>query len=125
MGADHRRLAKRADELVVDMVDLDRGEAEPREAGRGSGVAHEAREVVPGGAIAIAAEVDAREDNLTVSLVDSAVDLGEHGRGRPAARGTAHERDHAERAGERAAVLDLDERADPVEARVGLDAADR
>ena len=45
--------------------------------------------------------------------------------GGTAARGAAHERDHAERAGEAAAVLHLHERADAVEARVRLDAADR
>ena len=37
----------------------------------------------------------------------------------------AYERDHAEGATEAAAVLHLDERADAIEARVGLDAADR
>ena len=44
---------------------------------------------------------------------------------RAAARCAADERDHAEPARERAAVLDLDERPHPVEPRVGLDAADR
>ena len=44
---------------------------------------------------------------------------------RAAARGAAHERDHAEVAREAAAVLHLDERAHAVEPRVGLDAADR
>ncbi len=42
-----------------------------------------------------------------------------------AARGAANERDDAEPARERAAVLDPDERPDPVEARVRLDAAER
>jgi len=44
--------------------------------------------------------------------------------GRSAPRRAANERDHAEVARERAAVLNLDEGADPVETRVGLDAAD-
>ena len=43
----------------------------------------------------------------------------------PAPRPTAHERDDAERARERAAVLDLHERARALEPRVGLHAADR
>jgi hypothetical protein len=34
MVADRGRLAESADELVVDVVDLDRGEAEPREPRR-------------------------------------------------------------------------------------------
>ena len=45
--------------------------------------------------------------------------------GAAAARRAAHERDDAEVARERAAVLDLHERAHAVEPRVGLDAADR
>ena len=80
---------------------------------------------MPGGAVAEAAEVDAGEDDLAVALRDAPADLAEHGVGAAAARRAAHERDHAERARERAAVLDLDEGADAVEPRVGLDAADR
>ena len=60
-----------------------------------------------------------------MALVDAASDLGQHGVGTAAARRAADERDHAEVAGERAAVLDLHERAHAVDPRVGLNAADR
>ena len=60
-----------------------------------------------------------------MALLDAPRDLAQHGVGAAAARGAAHERDHAEAARERAAVLDLHEGADAVEPRVGLDAADR
>ena len=123
--AHRRRLAQRGDQRVVHVVDLDRGEAEPLEPGRRSRLAHEARQVVAGGAVAVAAEVDPGQHDLAVALLDAAADLGEHRIGAAAARGAAHERDHAERAGEAAAVLHLDERADAVEARIRLDAADR
>ena len=123
--ADGRRLAQRGDELVVDVVDLDRGEAQPLEPRRRARLAHEARQAVAGRAVAVAAEVDPGEHDLAVALLDAAPDLGEHGVGAAAARGAAHERDHAEGAREAAAVLHLDERAHAVEPRVGLDAADR
>ena len=80
--------------------------------------------VIPGLAVAEAAEVDAGEDDLAVALLDPALDLRED-RGDPAAtRCAAHERDDAERARERAAVLDLHECARPLEPRIGLDAGD-
>ena len=60
-----------------------------------------------------------------MALRDAAADLAEHGLGRAAARGAADERDDAEAARERAAVLHLDEGAHAVEAGVRLDAADR
>ena len=107
------------------MVDLDRGEAEALEPGRRTRLAHEPRQAVAGGAVAVAAEVDPGENDLAVTLRDAATDLAEHGVGGAAARGAAHERDDAEAARERAAVLHLDERANAVEARVGLHAADR
>ena len=125
VAARGRRLAQRADELVVDVVDLDRGEAEPLEAGRRAGLADEPRQAVAGGAVAVAAEVDPGEDDLAVALRDAAADLAEHRLGGAAARGAAHERDDAEAARERAAVLHLDEGANAVEAGVGLHAADR
>ena len=81
--------------------------------------------VMPGLAIAEAAEIDAGEHDLLVTLRRSPPDLVEDGGRRPAPRGTTHERDHAERARERAAVLDPDEGPDPVEPVIGLDAADR
>ena len=58
-------------------------------------------------------------------LRDAPADLAEHRLGAAAARRAADERDHAEGARERAAVLDLDERPHPVEPRVRLHAADR
>ena len=80
---------------------------------------------IAGGAVAVAAEVDAGEDDLAVALRDAAADLAEHGLGGAAARGAAHERDDAEVARERAAVLHLDEGAHAIEPRIRLDAADR
>ena len=65
------------------------------------------------------------EHDLAVTLRDAPPDLVEHRVGDAAARRAADERDHAERARERAAVLDLDEGADAVEPVVRLDAADR
>ena len=107
------------------MVDLDRAEPQPLEPRRRARLADEPRQVVAGGAVAEAAEVDAGEHDLAMALRDAALDLGEHRSGAAAARGAAHERDDAEVARERAAVLDLHERANAIEARVGLDAADR
>ena len=60
-----------------------------------------------------------------MSVPDAARDLGKHGSGGAAARPAADERDDAERARERAAVLDLHEGTRPLEPRVGLHAADR
>src|SRR5262245_59341189 len=107
------------------MVDLDRGEPKTLEARRRTGFPHEARQAVPRIPVAIAAEIDARQDDLAVALVDAARDLTEHGMRAAAPRTSADEWDDAEVAGERAAVLHLHERADTVEPRVGLDAADR
>ena len=87
--------------------------------------ADQARQGHPGGAIAEAAEVDAGEHDLAVALRRPPPDLAEHGLGRAAAGGAAHERDDAERAREGAAVLDLDERAHALEPVVRLHAADR
>jgi hypothetical protein len=125
VAADRRRVAQRRDERVVHVVDLDRGETEALEARRRACLAHEAREVVAGGAVAVAAEVDAGEDDLAVALCDAAADLREHCVGAAAARRAADERDDAEVAREAAAVLHLDEGADAVEPRIRLDAADR
>ena len=49
----------------------------------------------------------------------------QHGGSLPAAGTASHERDDAEVAREAATILDLDERSDPVEARVALHATDR
>ena len=80
-----RRLTERADELVVDVVDLDRGEAQPLEPGGRACLSDEPREAKAGGAVAVAAEVDPGEDDLAVALRNAAADLAEHGFGRAAA----------------------------------------
>ena len=64
VARDVRRLAQRGDELAIDVVDLDRGQAQAREAGRLAGGADEPRERVARVPVAEAAEVDAREDDL-------------------------------------------------------------
>ncbi len=107
------------------MVHLDRREAQAFQPGRAAGLADEPRERVAGGAVAEAAEVDAGQHHLAMPLIDATTNLREHRRGRAAARGAADERDHAERARERAAVLDLHERSDAVEPVLRVDAADR
>ena len=122
---DGRRLPQRSHELVVHVVDLDRGEAETLQARRRSGLAHEPRERVAALTIAEAAEVDAREHDLAMPLLDPLADLPQDCVGAPASRGPADERDHAELAREAAPVLDADERTDPVEPRIGLNASDR
>ncbi len=107
------------------MVDLDRAEPQPLEPRRGTGLADEARQVVAGIPVAEAPEVDAGQHDLAVPLRDAACDLAEHGGRAATARRAPHQRDDAEVARERAAVLDLHERANAIEARVRLDAADR
>src|SRR4051794_14874489 len=107
------------------MVDLDRGQPQPREPGRRAGLADQARKVVARFTVAVAPEVDSGEDDLAVALADATPDLGEHRVGAPAARRTAYEWDHAEVAREGAAVLHLHERAHAVEPSLVLDAADR
>ena len=97
--AGHRRgLAERRNELAADVVDLDRREAEALHTGDRPCFANEAGERVSLLAIAEAAEVDACENDLGMSLGDALSDLREDCRGTPAASRTAHERDHAERA---------------------------
>ena len=123
--ADGRRLAQGGDELVVDVVDLDRREAQARQAGDRSSLADEPGKPVPALAIAIAPEVDSGQHHLAVALRDPPLDLAQDGLSGPAARRTAHERDDAEVAREATTVLDLHERAHAIETRIGLDAGDR
>ena len=66
-------------ELVVDVVDLDRREAQPRAARHRADLANEARQRVASVAVAEAAEVDPGEDDLAVPLRDATAHLGEHG----------------------------------------------
>ena len=126
VARDDRRLAHRCDEVGGDVVHLDRREPQALEAVDRSRRPDQPRERHA------RRSRSRKQPRLTpvsttslVTLRDSPPDLVEHGGRRPAARGTAHERDHAERARERAAVLDPDEGADPVEPVIGLDAADR
>ena len=107
------------------MVDLDRAEPQPLEPRRRARLADEPRQVEPRVAVAEAAEVDPREHHLAMALLDATTNLGEDGLRAAAARGAAHERDHAEVAAEGTAVLDLDERAHAVDPGVGLHAPDR
>ena len=122
---DGRRLAERRHEVVGQVVDLDRREPQSLDPGNRARLADEPRERVPRLPVAEAAEVDSGEDDLAMTLADAPPDLREDRRGAAAPRATADERDHAERARERAAVLDLHERARSLEARGGVDAADR
>ncbi len=125
VARNRRRLPHGGDEPVVEMIDLDGREPKPGQPGNGADRADQARQVVTGLAVAVAPEVDPREDDLAVPLRHAAPHLAEDGRSRPAARGPAHLRDHAEAAREAAAVLHLDERADAVEPCLVVDAADR
>ena len=125
VARDDRRLAHRLDQVARDVVDLDRREAEALEAVDRARLPDQPGQRQPGGPVAEAAEVDAGEHDLAVALRDAPPDLSEHRLCRAAARGAANERDHAEGARERAAVLDPHERANPVEAVLRLDAADR
>jgi hypothetical protein len=118
------RLPQRRHELAVDVVDLDRRQAQPFQAGNRADLTHEARQRIAGRSVPIAAEIDPGEDDLLVPVRDASLDLAEHGRRGAASRSTANERDHTEVAGEAAAVLDLHEGAHPVETGVRLDAAD-
>src|SRR5215213_1334727 len=125
VARDVRRLAQRGHELAIDVVDLDRGQAQASEARCLGGRAHKPGERVARIPVTKAAEVDARENDLGVTLVDAPPDLAQHGVGCAAARAAADERDHAEVAREAAAVLDLHERPNALEPRVVVDAAER
>src|SRR6266576_4243995 len=107
------------------MVDLDRRQAQPLEAGNGAHLAHESRQGVAGRAVSVAAEVDPREDNLLVTVRDAPPNFIEHRGHGAATRSTTDKRNHAEVAGEAAAVLDLHERAHAVETGTCLNAPDR
>jgi len=118
------RLSHSRDELVVEMVYLEGGEPQAREARRCARGSHESRQVVAGCAVSVAAEVDTGQHDFRVPLVDAPADLAEDGLGRPAPGCAAHLRDHAEVAREAAAVLHLDERPHALEPDVRLHAAD-
>src|SRR5918911_1328141 len=100
MASDGRRFVKRADEVVVDVVHLDRREPETLQAGHLAGLADQARQAIPGGSVPKATEIDPRQDDLAVSLLDTASNLAEHGFGGAAAAPAPDERNHAEIAGE-------------------------
>src|SRR5439155_17930758 len=94
---------------------------EPR---RRAGLADESSEVAPRLAIAVAAQVDARQDDLAMALRHTTFDLVEDRRRRTAARFPTDQRDDAEVARETATILDLHECPHTIESRVGLHAAD-
>src|ERR1043166_6109186 len=76
-------------------------------------------------AVAVAAEVDPRQDDLAVTLADTFPHLAQHGFGGATPGGTANQWNYAERTGKAAAVLHAYERAHAVELRLRLHAADR
>src|SRR5262249_35021028 len=125
MPTDRGSLEQRRDELVVYVVDLDGRKPEPCEPGCRARLAHETCEPVTGSAVAVAPQVDSRQDNLAVPLLDAVADFAQNGSRVAASRRAPNEWDDAEVAGEAAAVLDLHERADAIEPRVGLDASNR
>ena len=105
------------------MVDFDRRETQAREPRRLARLADESRQ---GGArVAETAQVDSRQNDFFVTLSYATADLAQHCLGAAATRGAADERDHAEVAGEAAAVLDLHEGAYALEPRRALHAGDR
>ena len=97
------------------MVHLDRGETQPLHSGQRAGLANQPREGVPVLAVAEASEVHAREHDLAMTLRHPPANLGENRAGATAACAATNERDDAEGARERTAVLDLHERADPLD----------
>ena len=86
MARRRSRLAQRRDEVVAEVVHLDRREAQALDPGQRARLADESRQRVPRLAIAEAAEVDARKHDLAMALRDAALDLREHRAGAPAAR---------------------------------------
>ena len=124
MGGAGRSLAQGRDQLSAQVVHLDGRQPEPLHAGNRSHLAHQASEVVARLAVAEATEVDPGEHDLGMPLGDTLADFRKNRVRAPAASAAAHERNHAERARERAPVLDLDEGASPLEPSGGLHAAD-
>src|SRR5206468_8020413 len=100
------RLPQRRHELRVDVVDLDGREPEAREPGDLADRTDEPGQRVAGSAVAVAAEVDAGEDDLLVALSNAPTGLVEHRGGDAAPGRAANRRDHAEGTREAAPVLD-------------------
>ena len=125
-GGERRSASReRANELVVHVVHLDRGEPEAPQPRRGSRLANEPGQRIAALAVAVAAEVDPGQDNLPVPLVDPPPHLSQHRLGAAAPGRPTDERDDTEVAREAASVLDAHECANAVETSVGLHAADR
>src|SRR6185436_9163747 len=124
MAGDRRGLAHCGHERVAQVIDLDGGQPEPFDPRDRARLADEARKAESGLAVAVAAEVDPRENDLPVPLPDAARDLAENRPCGTAARRAAHVRDHAEVAGEAATVLDLHEGAHPLEPHLSLHTAE-
>src|SRR5919204_1268363 len=125
MAGDGPGLPQRPDQLTVDVVDLDRRKTQARQPGRLAGLADESGQRIAILAVAVAAEVDARKDDLAVPLAHSAADLRQDRGGAAAPRSAADERNDTEVAREAATVLDLDERSHSLRSRFGADAAER
>ena len=119
------RLAHRVDQIVGDVIDLDRRQTKAVQALDGARFSDEPREGHPGGPVAEAAEVDTREHDLAVALRCAAPDLCDDRCGRTAPRRAADEWNHAKGTRERTPVLNSHKRTDPVEAVLRLNAADR
>src|SRR3954453_4589543 len=119
MRRDGRRLAHRGDEVLVHMVDLDRGQPKAPETRKGAGLSDQSGEVVRVRAIAIAPQIHPGEHDLLMAVLDPSAVLSKDGCGRAASRGATHLGNDAEGAREAAAVLDLHESAHPVEANIG------
>src|SRR5205085_1569682 len=93
VASEDRRLPQRLDELRRQVIDLDRGEPQPGQALDPADGADEAGQREAGLPVAVAAEVDAGQDNLLVALADAATNLAQDRRGAAAPRGPADERD--------------------------------
>ena len=73
------RLAQRGDEVVRQVVHLDRREPQALDPRQRARLADQSRQRVARLPIAEAAEVDTGEDDLAMALRDAALDLAEHG----------------------------------------------
>ncbi len=132
-----RAVDPRREQLVVDVLGLDGAEPQALDGRLGEDAADQAgereRRACVGAArsplrpaAVVGADVDPRQDDLAVTGGDRPADVGEDGLRRERALGAAGRGDDAVRAVERAAVLDLDERARPFDRRAIVgDSVDR
>ena len=78
MGRGRGLLAHDREQLVGEVIHLDRGEAETPQARRLRGSSNEPGETDAAVPIPVAAEIDPREDDLLMALLHPAPDLGEN-----------------------------------------------